>query len=123
VTNVLFNRYLADMETGYKLMRTDLWRRLHLHGDRFDVEPQITARVIRLGYQIHEVPIHYYARSRAEGKKLSWRDGVKALGVLLRLRLASPSSLFGKGGDDYHAQRMLHLSQQHPLRRTESGGE
>jgi glycosyltransferase involved in cell wall biosynthesis len=123
LTNVLFNRYIADMETGYKLMRIGLWRRLNLQGDRFDVEPQITARVIRLGYQIHEVPIHYYARSRAEGKKLSWRDGVKALAVLLRLRFASQSSLFGKEGDQYHVQRRLHLSQQHPLKRTEGGEE
>jgi hypothetical protein len=116
-TNVLFNCYIADMETGYKLLRTDLWRRLNLQGNRFDVEPQVTARIVRLGYRIHEVPIHYYARSQSEGKKLGWRDGVKALGVLLRLRLASRASLFGPRVDDYDARRQLYLSQQHPLRR------
>ena len=68
-TNVLFNCYIQDMETGFKEMRTELMRRLSLHGDRFDIEPEITARILRLGYRIHEVPITYYARSRAEGKK------------------------------------------------------
>ncbi len=79
-TNVLFNCYIQDMETGYKLMRTSLMRRLHLRGDRFNIEPDITGRVLRLGYRIHEVPIHYYARGREEGKKLTWRDGVRVTG-------------------------------------------
>src|SRR5205814_8506023 len=70
--NLLFDCYISDMETGYKVLRSDLWRRLGLSGTRFDIEPDITARVLRLGYRIHEVPIHYYARSRAEGKKLTW---------------------------------------------------
>src|SRR5207237_606331 len=80
---------IQDMETGFKAMRTDLMRRLRLSGHRFDIEPEITGRILRLGYRIHEVPIDYYARSRAEGKKLTWRDGVKALGTLARVRLAS----------------------------------
>jgi len=119
-TNVLFNCYISDMETGYKVLRSDLWRRLHLRGDRFDIEPEITGRVLRLGYRIHEVPVHYYARTVAEGKKLSWRDGVKALGVLLRIRLASRKSLFGAAADDYHTQRQQYLSRQHPLRRPDA---
>src|SRR5437588_268140 len=94
-TNVLFDSYISDMETGYKVLRSDLWRRLNLQGDRFDIEPDITSRVLRLGYCIHEVPIHYYARRRQEGKKLTWVDGVKALGALARLRLASRQGLFG----------------------------
>ena len=80
---------------GYKVLRSDLWRRLCLKGTRFDIEPDITARILRLGYRIHEVPISYYARSRADGKKLTWRDGVRALGTLGRLRLTSDHSLFG----------------------------
>src|SRR5207249_9052911 len=58
--NVLFDCYISDLETGYKVLRSDLWKRLNLRGERFDIEPDITARVLRLGYRIHEAPIHYY---------------------------------------------------------------
>jgi glycosyltransferase involved in cell wall biosynthesis len=115
-TNLLFNCYISDMETGYKALRSDLWQRLCLKGARFDIEPDITARVLRLGYRIHEVPIHYYARSRAEGKKLTWRDGVRAMGTLLRLRLSSNSRLFGSKPDwVYHRERQDKLARRHPL--------
>ena len=108
-TNVLFNCYIQDMETGFKAMRTELMRRLSLHGDRFDIEPEITARILRLGYRIHEVPITYYARSREEGKKLTWVDGARAFGTLLQLRLASKHRLFGVE-DPYHDLRLKELS-------------
>ena len=108
-TNVLFNCYIQDMETGFKAMRTSLMRRLGLTGDRFDIEPEITGRILRLGYRIHEVPIDYYARSREEGKKLTLRDGVRALMVLLRIRLASSRKLFGEP-DAYHDDRIKELS-------------
>jgi glycosyltransferase involved in cell wall biosynthesis len=108
-TNILFNCYIKDMETGFKAMRTDLMRRLRLRGNRFGIEPDITARVLRLGYRIHEVPISYYARSREEGKKLTWRDGVKALASLVRLRLTPRSRLFGEQ-DDYHVARHRELA-------------
>ncbi len=115
-TNLLFNCYISDMETGYKVLRSDLWRRLCLKGRRFDIEPDITARVLRLGYRIHEVPIHYYARSRAEGKKLTWRDGVRAFGTLLRLRISSDRRLFGSEPDwGYHRDRQDKLARRHPL--------
>jgi glycosyltransferase involved in cell wall biosynthesis len=115
-TNLLFDCYISDMETGYKLLRSDLWRRLNLQGTRFDIEPDITARALRLGYRIHEVPIRYYARSRDEGKKLTWLDGVRALGTLARLRLKSDGELFGSTADhDYHRKRQAELSRQHPL--------
>jgi dolichol-phosphate hexosyltransferase len=116
-TNVLFDCYIRDMETGYKVLRSELWKRLHLQGTRFDIEPDITARVIRLGYRIHEVPINYYARGREEGKKLTWRDGVHALSALARLRLASEQDLFGEVRDEdgYHRQRHAELAAQHPL--------
>ena len=115
-TNLLFDCYISDMETGYKVLRSDLWRRLSLKGTRFDIEPDITARILRLGYRIHEVPIHYYARGRDEGKKLTWVDGVRALGTLWRLRLSSDSSLFGAAPDwDYHRERQSELARQHPL--------
>src|SRR5205807_1669655 len=109
--NVLFDCYISDLETGYKVLRSDLWKRLNLKGSRFDIEPDITARVLRLGYRIHEVPIRYYARSRAEGKKLTWQDGVQALGTLARLRLASDAELFGPEHDkDYHRERQHALA-------------
>jgi glycosyltransferase involved in cell wall biosynthesis len=115
-SNLLFNCYISDMETGYKVLRSDLWRRLNLRGSRFDIEPDITARILRLGYRIHEVPIHYHARSREEGKKLTWRDGLQALFTLARLRAASHDRLFGKNWDrDYHQGRHDELSQAHPL--------
>src|SRR5437763_428787 len=79
-------------------------------------QPDITARILRLGYRIHEVPIHYYARGRAEGKKLTWIDGVQALSTLARLRLMSDGQLFGPGVDDrYHSERHEELAHWHPL--------
>jgi glycosyltransferase involved in cell wall biosynthesis len=108
-TNILFNCYIHDMETGFKVMRSSLMRRLGLRGDRFDVEPQITGRVLRLGYRIYEVPIEYSARTREQGKKLTWRDGVKALFTLLGVRLASRRSLFGDP-DPYHRERLARLN-------------
>jgi len=115
--NVLFDSYISDLESGYKALRADLWRRLNLQGNRFDIEPDITGRVLRLGYRIHEVPIRYYARSREEGKKLTWLDGLRAIGHLLRLRVASYAALFGRAADPgYHRERQRQLSLRHPLR-------
>ena len=115
-TNLLYDCYISDMETGFKVLRSDLWRRLNLQGNRFDVEPDITARALRLGYHIHEVPIRYYARGRAEGKKLTWLDGVRALGTLAQLRLRSDAALFGSAPDwSYHRERQVELARQHPL--------
>jgi len=119
--NVLFDCYISDLETGYKALRSDLWRRLNLSGNRFDIEPDITARVLKLGYRIHEVPIRYYARSRADGKKLTWLDGVRAIGTLLRLRLSSGGRLFGAAYDQqYHRGRQTELARRHPLTETKS---
>jgi dolichol-phosphate hexosyltransferase len=115
-TNLLFDCYISDMETGYKVLRTELWKQLNLEGTRFDIEPDITARTLRLGYRIHEVPIHYYARSRAEGKKLTWRDGVRAIATLVRRRLMSDKKLFGSVVDwGYHKGRQDELARYHPL--------
>ncbi len=115
--NVMFNCYISDLETGYKMLRSDLWRRLNLQGRRFDIEPDITARVLKLGYRIHEVPIRYYARGRNEGKKLTWLDGVRAIGTLLKLRLTPYQRLFDTAADTtYHRERQRALSQRHPLK-------
>ena len=119
-SNVLFDSYISDMETGYKVLRSELWQRLNLKGTRFDIEPDITARILRLGYRIHEVPIRYYARSREEGKKLTWMDGLRAIGTLARLRLASDRQLFGPDHDRaYHEARHEALARSHPLIKAE----
>jgi glycosyltransferase involved in cell wall biosynthesis len=86
LTNVLFNTTLSDMETGYKVMRADVLRSLELREDGFGIEPEITAKVCRRKLRIYEVPIAYYGRTYAEGKKITWRDGVKAVWVLARVR-------------------------------------
>jgi dolichol-phosphate hexosyltransferase len=114
-TNILFNCYIQDMETGFKVMRTSLMRRLGLRGNRFDVEPEITGRILRLGYRIYEIPIEYAARTRAQGKKLTWLDGVKAIFVLLRIRMTTAQELFGNR-DPYHDKRLTELSRSPGLR-------
>ncbi len=86
VTNVLFGSSLTDMETCYKVIRTDVARALDLRAKRFDIEPEITARLLRKGHRIRELPVRFDARTRAQGKKIGWRDGVRALQVLLAER-------------------------------------
>jgi glycosyltransferase involved in cell wall biosynthesis len=87
LTNVLYNTTLSDMETGYKAFRVDVLRSLDLREDDFAIEPEITAKVCKRKLRIYELPISYYGRSYAEGKKITWRDGFKAVWVLLRVRL------------------------------------
>ena len=74
------------METCYKIMRTDVARRLGLTANRFDIEPEITARLLRRGHAIHELPVRFDPRSRAQGKKIGWRDGLRAIQVLVAER-------------------------------------
>jgi glycosyltransferase involved in cell wall biosynthesis len=87
LTNVLYNTTLSDMETGYKAFRTDVIRSLDLREDDFAIEPEITAKVCKRALRIYELPISYYGRTYAEGKKITWRDGFKAIWVLLRVRM------------------------------------
>lgn len=87
LTNVLYNTTLSDIETGYKAFRTDILRSLDLTEDGFAIEPEITAQVCKRKLRIYELPISYYGRSYAEGKKITWRDGFRAAWVLLRLRV------------------------------------
>src|SRR3954469_23588047 len=87
LTGVLFNTTLSDMETGYKAFRTDVLRSLRLTQDSFAIEPEITGEVCRRGLRIYEMPISYYGRTYAEGKNITWRDGFKAVRVLVQVRL------------------------------------
>ena len=89
LTNALYGSALTDMETCYKIMRTDVARSLRLEADRFDIEPQITARLLRAGHHVTELPVRFEARTRRQGKKIGWRDGVKALNVLVAERFRS----------------------------------
>ena len=85
-TNLLFGSSITDMETCYKIMRAEVARSLELDANRFDIEPQITARLLRRGHRIHELPVKFDPRSRAQGKKIGWRDGVRAMEVLVKER-------------------------------------
>jgi glycosyltransferase involved in cell wall biosynthesis len=88
MTNVLFNTTISDMEVGYKAFRGDLIRGIHLVSDDFRFEPEVTAKVLKIpGVRLYEVPISYYGRTVAEGKKITWRDGLLAVGALARFRL------------------------------------
>jgi glycosyltransferase involved in cell wall biosynthesis len=87
MTNILYNTMLTDMETCYKVMRREVLDGLDLQSDGFGIEPEITAKIFKRGYRVYEVPISYDGRGYDEGKKISWKDGVVALWVLLRHRL------------------------------------
>lgn len=86
LTNFLYNSWISDMETCYKVMRTDIMRSLQLESNDFRIEPEIVAKVLRLGYRVYEVPISYMGRTYEEGKKIKKTDGLKAIGTLLRCR-------------------------------------
>jgi glycosyltransferase involved in cell wall biosynthesis len=89
VTGLLYNTTLTDMETGYKAFRTDVLRSLDLRENDFAVEAEITAKICKQRLRIYELPISYYGRSYDEGKKVTWRDGFKALWVLIRIRITA----------------------------------
>ena len=93
LTNVLYNTTLSDMETCSKLIDGTLARSLRLTANRFDIEPEVTAKILRLGYRIYEVPIRYTGREVTEGKKISWRDGLPALFRLIGVRFAAKGSM------------------------------
>jgi glycosyltransferase involved in cell wall biosynthesis len=86
LTNLLFGSRLTDMETCYKIMATPVARSLGLESNRFDIEPEITAKLLRQRRRIVERPVTFDPRSRASGKKIGWRDGVHAIAVLLKYR-------------------------------------
>ena len=91
--NMLFNCYLGDLETCFKLMPVELYRSLRIRSRGFGMEAEVTGKLLRNRYRPYEVPISYHARSREEGKKITWQDGVEALWILLRERLRKPMLL------------------------------
>jgi dolichol-phosphate hexosyltransferase len=86
--NVLFNVYLQDIMTCHKMIETELFRSLGLRANGFTIEPEITARLVRRGERIWELPVHYHARGHDEGKKLRSLDGVRVVATLVRCRVA-----------------------------------
>jgi glycosyltransferase involved in cell wall biosynthesis len=86
ITNVLYNTMLTDMETCYKMMRSEVLRSMRLESDGFGIEPEMTAKIFKRGYRVYEVPITYDGRGYEEGKKITWRDGLVALWVLIKYR-------------------------------------
>jgi glycosyltransferase involved in cell wall biosynthesis len=86
VTNLLYNTTLSDMETCYKLFDRRVLERITLKSEKFDFEPEVTAKVLRQGIRIYEVPISYAGREFDEGKKITWRDGIAALTALVKYR-------------------------------------
>lgn len=87
LSNMFTNLNLSDMEVGYKVFRREILSRLRLEEDRFGFEPEFTAKVARLGCAVYEVGISYYGRTYAEGKKINWKDGVRAIYVILKYGL------------------------------------
>ena len=86
VTNVLYNTTLTDMETCYKAFRADFIKDIEIKSNRFDFEPEITAKVLKKGARLYELSISYYGREFSEGKKITWKDGFHALWALIKFR-------------------------------------
>jgi hypothetical protein len=88
LSNLFSNLNVTDMETGYKMFRTSIIQRIYLHEKRFGFEPEVTAKIAQIpGIRIYEVGISYYGRTFAEGKKIGWKDGVKAIYCILKYSL------------------------------------
>ena len=86
LTNILFDTTLSDMETCYKVLRADVAKGLNIKSDRWGIDPEITAKVLKHGNRIFEVPISYYGREFFEGKKITWQDGFTVLWTLIKYR-------------------------------------
>jgi glycosyltransferase involved in cell wall biosynthesis len=87
LTNVLYNTMLTDMETCFKVMRSEIVKGMNLQSNGFGIEPEMTAKIFKAGHRVYEVPITYDGRGYDQGKKITWRDGVVALWVLLKFRV------------------------------------
>lgn len=86
ITNLMYGARISDMETGYKVFRKDVIKGINLKASRFDFEPEITAKIIKRGHKIYEVPINFVGRKFEEGKKITWVDGIKAVFHLIKYR-------------------------------------
>jgi len=89
ITNILFGAKITDMETCYKVFRKEVIKGIKLRAKRFDFEPEITAKILKKGYRIKEIPIDFKGRKFDEGKKITWKDGIKALFYLIKYRFVN----------------------------------
>lgn len=103
--NIMFNSYIGDLETCYKLMPLDLYRSLNVKSRGFGMEAEVTGKLLRRRIRPYEVPISYTARTREEGKKITWRDGVEALWILFRERLRPIKTRSGVPSPRAHSTR------------------
>ena len=87
LTDLLYNTTLTDMETGYKVFRREVLQGMTLRSNDFCLEPEVTAKVLKRGWRVYEIPISYYGRTYAEGKKIRWHDGLKAIWTLIKYRI------------------------------------
>jgi glycosyltransferase involved in cell wall biosynthesis len=87
LSNMLTNLNLSDMETGYKVFRAEVLQRIKIESNRFGFEPEITAKIVKMGCHVYEVPISYWGRDYSEGKKINWRDGIAALYWIIKFNL------------------------------------
>ncbi len=90
LSNMFTNLNLTDMETGYKVFKREVLEGVEIESERFGFEPEITAKMARKGCRIYEVPISYYGRSYEEGKKITWKDGIKALFTIIKYNVIKP---------------------------------
>lgn len=86
LTNMLYDSTITDMETCYKVFRADCFKRITIRSNRFDFEPEITAKILKQHMRLYEMPIAYYGRDYSEGKKITWKDGVIAIWTLIKFR-------------------------------------
>jgi len=86
LTNILYGSHITDEATCYKVFRADVIKGINLKCERFEFCPEVTAKLLKKGYKIYEVPIHYYPRSIKEGKKINWKDGLEAIWTLIKYR-------------------------------------
>ena len=86
-SNIFTNLNLTDMETGYKVFRSDVFRRIRIEQNRFGVEPELTAKVAKLRCRVYEIGISYFGRSYSEGKKITWKDGVQAIYCIVKYNI------------------------------------
>lgn len=94
ISNMLTNLNLTDMETCFKVFRREVIQSIKLEQDRFGFEPEVTVKIARMKLRIYEVGISYYGRTYEEGKKIGWRDGVKALWCIVKYTITTPRSTF-----------------------------
>jgi len=97
LSNVMTNLNLTDMETGYKMFRTDVMKAMRLTSDRFGFEPEVTARVAQMRCRVYELPISYWGREYDEGKKITWRDGVAALWHIFKFNVLDRMPAVSRG--------------------------